>query len=111
MFLFKKKERLRLSRYHDTSEVLPSEAVDKESDGEGAKDATNREDGDSDGPDGCEGGLLDGLLVALQPRLIDKTLNDLQQGGGREMMNVFIQINNMTICLICHRTNMTKYEF
>lgn len=111
MFL-KKKKSLRLSCYHDTSEVLPSKAVDKESDGEGAKDATNREDGDSDGPDGCERVLTDGLLVAGQPRLIDKIPNDLQQGGKkREMMNVFIQINNMTICLVCHRTKMTKYEF
>lgn len=56
---------------------LPSKAVDKESDGEGAKDATDREDGDGDGPDGREGALGDGLLVAVEPRLIDELLNDL----------------------------------
>lgn len=63
---------------------LPSEAVDKESDGEGAEDATNREDGDSDGPDGCEGVLGDGLRVALRPRLIDEILNGLNDQGKKE---------------------------
>ncbi len=58
---------------------LPSEAVDKESNGEGAKNASNREDGDRDGPDGCEVALGDGSLITVKPRLIDKVLNDLPQ--------------------------------
>lgn len=56
---------------------LPSKAIDKESDRKGAKDATNREDRDSNGPDGREGDLGDGLIVALNPRLIDEVLNYL----------------------------------
>lgn len=58
---------------------LPSEAVDEESDGEGAKDATDREDRDGDGPDGREGALGDGLPVAFKVRLIDELLNNLPQ--------------------------------
>lgn len=64
---------------------LPSKAVDKESDREGAKDAADGEDGDGDGPDGRERGIRDLLLVAVEPRFIDKTLNDLQQGVKRHV--------------------------
>lgn len=57
--------------------LLPSKAVDKESNREGAKDASNRKDGNSDGPDCCERALSDGLLVAFKPRIIDEPSNDL----------------------------------
>jgi len=63
----------------------PSEAVDEEADGEGAEDAPDREDGDGDGPDGGEGALADGLLVSLEPRLIDVLLNHLWRGERRQM--------------------------
>lgn len=59
--------------------LLPSKAIDKKSNREGAKDASNRKDGNSDGPDCCEGALSDGLLVAFKPRIIDELLNDLAQ--------------------------------
>lgn len=59
--------------------LLPSKAIDKESNREGAKDASNRKDGNSDGPDCCEGALSDGLLVAFKPRIIDEPFNDLAQ--------------------------------
>lgn len=55
----------------------PAKPIDKESDGEGAEDASDREDGHRDGPDGREGGLGDLLLVAPEPRLVDKVLNHL----------------------------------
>lgn len=86
------KNKAYLSCYRNNSKVLfsvlPSKAIDKESDGEGAKDATNREDGDSDGPDGCEGVLGDGLLVAVKPGFIDETLNDLR---GRRVVERFYE--------------------
>ena len=44
---------------------LPPETVDEQSDGEGAEDAPHGEDGDGDGPDGGEGGLVDVLLVPV----------------------------------------------
>lgn len=62
-----------------TEELSPSEAVDKQSDGEGAEYAADGEDRDGDGPDGGEGALGDGLLVAGEPSLIDEVLNDLMQ--------------------------------
>lgn len=62
----------------------PSKPVDKEPDGEGTEDASNGEDGHRDGPDGRERRLADLSLVALQPRLIDESLNHLTctQSGG-----------------------------
>lgn len=56
---------------------IPSESVDKESNREGSEDASNREDGNGNGPDGCERVLGDLLLVAVKPCLIDKVLDDL----------------------------------
>lgn len=55
----------------------PAKPVDKESDREGAEDASDREDGHRDGPDGREGGLGDFFLVALKPRPVDKILDHL----------------------------------
>lgn len=55
----------------------PSKPVDKQSDREGAEDASDREDGHRDGPHGREGRLGDLFLVALKPRLIDEILNHL----------------------------------
>lgn len=55
----------------------PSKPVDKESDREGAEDASDREDGHRDGPDSREGGLGDLFLVALEPCLIDELFNNL----------------------------------
>lgn len=57
--------------------LLPSKAIDKESNREGSKNASNRKDGNSDGPDCCEGALSDGILVAFKPRVIDEPFNDL----------------------------------
>ena len=63
---------------------LPSKAVDEESDGEGAEDATDGEDRDGDGPDSCEGALGDGLLVALGPCLVDEVFDDLPKGKKKK---------------------------
>lgn len=57
--------------------LLPSKAIDKESNREGAKYASNRKNGNSDGPDCCEGALRNGFLVAVKPCIVDETFNDL----------------------------------
>lgn len=67
--------------------LLPSKAIDKETNREGSKDASNRKDGNSDGPDCCEGVLGDGLLVAFKPRTIDEPFNDLAQ--DRQNKSIF----------------------
>lgn len=77
----------------------PAKPVDKESDGEGAEDASDREDGHGNGPDGRQGGAGDLFLVALKPCLVDKILNDLThtnthtEGGRRQNITIFVSIN------------------
>ena len=60
------------------SVCLPPEAVDEQSDGEGPEDSSHREDGDGHGPDGGEGGLVDGLPVPVCPGLVDEVLDHLR---------------------------------
>lgn len=67
--------------------LLPSKAIDKKSNREGSKNASNRKDGDSDGPDCCEGAFRDGLLVAILPRTVDEPFDDL---AGTDGQNKFI---------------------
>lgn len=57
---------------------LPSEAVHKQPNGEGAYDAANREDGHRQGPQRGHGGFRDGLLISIQPGFIVKRLDDLK---------------------------------
>lgn len=64
---------------------IPSKSVDKESNREGSEDASNREDGNGNGPDGCERVLGDLLIVAVKPCVIDKALDDLEH--TREKVN------------------------
>lgn len=67
--------------------LLPSKAIDKKSNGEGSKNASNRKDGNGDGPDCGEGVLRDGLLVAVFPRAVDEPFDDLAGTRQTKSMN------------------------
>lgn len=65
------------SAYGSDVIYLPSQTVDKESNREGTKNASNREDGHRNGPDSCEEAAGNLLPVTFFIRLIDEILNDL----------------------------------
>lgn len=66
--------------------LLPSKAIDKKSNREGSKNASNRKDGNGDGPNGCEGVLRDGILVAFKPRTIDEPFDDLARDRQNKLI-------------------------
>lgn len=57
--------------------LIPAEAVDEKADGKGAEHPSHGEDGHGERPQCREGGLRDGLRVAMGPRLIVEALDDL----------------------------------
>lgn len=61
----------------------PSKAIDKEPHGKGSNHASNREDGNGEGPERGECGRADGLLVSVQPGTVVEVLNHLQKSGEK----------------------------
>lgn len=69
-------------RVHHTR-CSPSKAIDKEPHGKGSDHASDREDGDGEGPERGEGGRADGFLISVQPGTVVEVLNHLRKRGQR----------------------------